>query len=90
MTSLLELSARAALCRRFARLEPSSKDLWLAEAERWCRLKQEPNLVAVTGQDELAELRWWNATRKRKPGDLGMAEGHWNVRTGRPLRSKRS
>jgi hypothetical protein len=38
MTSLHECSARAELCRRFARLEPNSKNLWLSEAERWSHL----------------------------------------------------
>ncbi len=38
MTSPLEFSARAALCRQLARREPDSKVLWLAEAERWSRL----------------------------------------------------
>jgi hypothetical protein len=91
MTSLLEFNARAALCRRLARLEPNSKDLWLAEAERWCRLKPEPSLVAVICQDEVAVPRWWNAKRKRRPKDVGMAEGHWNVRSNTAgMRSKRS
>ena len=40
MTRLIEYNARAALCRRLAKLEPVSKDLWLAEAERWTRLAQ--------------------------------------------------
>jgi len=40
MASLLECNARAALCRRLAKLDPSSKDIWLAEAERWSRLAQ--------------------------------------------------
>jgi len=46
MTSLLEFNAqefnaRAALCRHFAMLEPDSRHLWLAEAERWARLTRE-------------------------------------------------
>jgi hypothetical protein len=41
MTSLLEFNARAALCRHFARLEPDSRYIWLAEAERWARLTKE-------------------------------------------------
>jgi len=41
MTSLLEFNARAALCRHFAMLEPDSRYLWLAEAERWARLTRE-------------------------------------------------
>lgn len=42
MTRLQEFNARAALCRQLAALEPDSKNLWLAEAERWSRLTQEP------------------------------------------------
>lgn len=46
MTSLLEFNtqefnARAALCRHFAMLEPDSRCIWLAEAERWARLTRE-------------------------------------------------
>jgi hypothetical protein len=41
MTSLLEIRARAALCRQLAKREPNSKSLWLAEAERWSRLAQD-------------------------------------------------
>jgi hypothetical protein len=40
MTRLVEYNARAALCRRLAKLEPVSRDIWLAEAERWSRLAQ--------------------------------------------------
>jgi hypothetical protein len=40
MTRLIEYNARAALCRRLAKLEPVSRDIWLAEAERWTRLAQ--------------------------------------------------
>jgi hypothetical protein len=42
MTSHLELTSRAALCRQLARREPSSKTYWLAEAENWLRLSHEP------------------------------------------------
>ena len=41
MTSHLELSSRAALCRQFARREPNYKGYWLAEAENWMRLSRE-------------------------------------------------
>jgi hypothetical protein len=40
MASLLEFNARAALCRRLAKLEPASSQVWLAEAERWSHLAQ--------------------------------------------------
>lgn len=40
MTSHLELSSRAALCRQLARREPNSKTYWLAEAENWSRLSR--------------------------------------------------
>jgi hypothetical protein len=38
MTNLFEFRSRAALCRRLAEREPTSKVIWLAEAERWSRL----------------------------------------------------
>ena len=41
MTSLVEFNARAALCRHLAMLEPDSRCIWLAEAERWARLTKE-------------------------------------------------
>jgi hypothetical protein len=37
MTSQLEFNSRAALCREFARREPNSRALWMAEAESWSR-----------------------------------------------------
>jgi hypothetical protein len=41
MISQLELHSRAELCRQFARLEPSNKIFWMAEAETWSRLSNE-------------------------------------------------
>ena len=38
MISQLELHSRAELCRQLARLEPSNKTFWMAEAESWSRL----------------------------------------------------
>jgi hypothetical protein len=64
MTSLLEFSARAALCRQLAKREPDSKILWLAEAERWSRLTQEPGVAVVTRHDELVEAWCWKVVRK--------------------------
>lgn len=42
MTSHLELTSRAALCRLLAQREPNSKVYWLAEAENWSRLSRAP------------------------------------------------
>ena len=41
MTSQLELSLRAALCRQLAKREPANRTLWMAEAENWSRLSNE-------------------------------------------------
>jgi hypothetical protein len=30
-----DFDARAAMCRRFAKVEPGNRCVWLAEAERW-------------------------------------------------------
>jgi hypothetical protein len=54
MASLPECNARAALCRRLAKLEPSSRNIWLAEAERWSRLAQ-AKLLAQTGDGRVEE-----------------------------------
>ena len=40
MTSHLEFSARAALCRKLAKHEPANRRLWMAEAESWSRLSK--------------------------------------------------
>ena len=74
MTSLLEFNARAVLCRQLARLEPDSKSLWLAEAERWSRLTQKPSLEAVTLDDDPAETWCWKVARKRRPFEVKMTE----------------
>ena len=55
MTSHLELSLRAALCRQFARREPNSKTYWLAEAEDWLRLSREPGHPDRNGQRDAFE-----------------------------------
>ena len=68
MTSHLEFSARAALCRQLARREPDSRDLWLAEAERWSRLTQGPDVTAAAQR----EAAWcWNAMTWRRRPDSG-------------------
>ena len=41
MISQLELHSRAELCRQLARLEPSNKIFWMAEADTWSRLSNE-------------------------------------------------
>jgi hypothetical protein len=40
MTSQLELTSRAALCRHLAKREPANGVLWMAEAENWSRLSK--------------------------------------------------
>jgi hypothetical protein len=57
MTSQLELSARAALCRQFARREPNSKVYWLAEAENWLRISREPiHQVRMSDRDPFEQF----------------------------------
>ena len=41
MTSQVEFSSRAALCRQLARREPANGVLWMAEAANWSRLSKE-------------------------------------------------
>ena len=72
MTGSLEFNARAALCRRLARREPNSKNLWLAEAERWSRLTFAPGAVAATRQGEVAGTWRWIVPRRRKPSGFKM------------------
>ena len=55
MTSHLELSSRAALCRQLARREPNSRAYWLAEAENWSRLNRQPIHPVQTGQGDAFE-----------------------------------
>jgi hypothetical protein len=52
MASQLELSSRAALCRRLARREPNSRIYWLAEAEKWSRLSRETIPSERTGHKD--------------------------------------
>jgi hypothetical protein len=49
MTSHLELTSRAALCKELAQREPNSRAYWLAEAESWSRLSRETIDVERTG-----------------------------------------
>jgi hypothetical protein len=76
MTSLVEFNARAALCRQFAKLEPGSKELWLAEAERWSRLKREPGVEGVPSDDGPAEIWCWKAIRKRRRTEVQFEFGN--------------
>jgi hypothetical protein len=62
MTSLPEFNARAALCRQLAELEPDSKSLWLAEAEKWSRIAREPD-GAVEGSHGGTAKAWKRAVR---------------------------
>jgi len=74
MTSHLEMSSRAALCRRLAAREPSSKVYWLAEAESWSRLSREPGHTIVTEGTALAGHRGCAAPyRYDGPGAKGDA-----------------
>jgi hypothetical protein len=58
MTSPLELSSRAALCRQLARREPHSKIYWLAEAENWLHLSREAaHLVQTRLPDPFEQFR---------------------------------
>jgi hypothetical protein len=78
MTSLLEFNARAALCRQLARLEPDSKNLWLAEAERWSRLKHEPE--AATRLAGPADAWCWNVISKRRDQDIKITDVQFKLR----------
>jgi hypothetical protein len=51
VANLQEFNARAALCRRLAKLEPVSRHLWIAEAERWSRLAR-AKLQPEAGDDK--------------------------------------
>jgi hypothetical protein len=49
MTSHLELTSRAALCKELAQREPNSRAYWLAEADSWSRLSRETIDLERTG-----------------------------------------
>ena len=76
MTGLLEFNARAALCRQLAKVEPDSKNLWLAEAERWSR--QKPGVARAFGA-EPAGTWCWEVTPKRKHRAVNAAEVQFGV-----------
>jgi hypothetical protein len=78
MRSLLEYNARAALCRQFARLEPDSKNVWLAEADRWSRLTQKSDAAAGRGAPVKA---WcWEVMPKCKHRAAKTAEAQFELR----------
>ena len=52
MITQTELSSREALCRQLALREPDSKVYWLAEAERWSRLRRQPIDLQRTGRKD--------------------------------------
>jgi hypothetical protein len=41
MSSRVEFTWRAALCRQLAGLEPANRVIWMAEAEYWSRLSED-------------------------------------------------
>jgi hypothetical protein len=41
MKNVVELRARAALCRQLAVREPTNSSIWLSEAGRWSHLAQD-------------------------------------------------
>src|SRR5665647_954612 len=59
MTSQLELSSRAALCRKLAMSEPNSRAFWIAEAEAWSRLAEGAGHTAATRRDQSIGLFHW-------------------------------
>jgi hypothetical protein len=65
MKNVVELRARAALCRQLAVREPTNRSIWLAEAGRWSHLAQvdqfetadeEPMLVSVLMEESSPTL----------------------------------
>ncbi len=78
MTGLLEFNARAALCRQLAEVEPDSKNLWLAEAERWSR--QKPGVALDAPGAEPAGTWCWEVMPKRKHRAVNAAEVQFALR----------
>jgi hypothetical protein len=81
MTSLLESNARAALCRQLAELEPDSKNLWLAEADRWSRLMQKPGVAVAACRGKPAGIWCWEVTPKYKHRDAKTAGVQFGLRS---------
>ena len=76
MTGLLEFGARAALCRQLAEVEPDSRDIWLAEAERW--LRQKPGVAAPRAEPAGTWCR--EVMPKRKHRAVDAAEVQFELR----------
>jgi hypothetical protein len=57
MTSQLELTSRAALCRQLAKREPANGVLWMAEAENWLRLSLRDGARTQISSGVLESLR---------------------------------
>jgi hypothetical protein len=77
MTGFLEYNARAALCRQLAKVEPDSKNLWLAEAERWSRQKFGVALEAPRAKP--AGTWCWEVMPKRKHRAANAAEAQFGL-----------
>jgi hypothetical protein len=80
MTNLLESNARAALCRQLAELEPDSKNLWLAEADRWSRLTQKPGVAIAARHSHPAGTWCWEVMPKYKHRAVNAAEVQFELR----------
>jgi hypothetical protein len=65
MRSHFELSSRAALCRQLAKREPNNRALWMAEAESWSRLSQEPSHILVPRRGESTRSYHWRVLPNR-------------------------
>ena len=61
MTSLVEFSSRAALCRQLAKREPANGVLWMAEAAIWSRLSKEKLRGDARNQISAGVLASWRA-----------------------------
>jgi hypothetical protein len=81
MTSFLESNARAALCRQLAKLEPDSKNLWLAEADRWSHLSQKSSVATMAGHGEPAGTWCWAVMPRYKHRDAKTAEVRFELQS---------
>jgi hypothetical protein len=81
MPSFLESNARAALCRQFAELEPNSKNLWLAEADRWSHLPQESGAMVAARHGKPAGMWCWEVMPKYKHRNAKTAGVQFELRS---------